>query len=75
MPPYLAICPKSPEEIAASLIICDIKNGIKHSQNASKSINMGVMIDGFLYCLTLPSSVFTVLAITQYSLKYLPLSL
>ena len=66
--PYFKICALAPfEASASSFIIFVIKNGIKHTQNASTAIKNGVISDGFLYCRTLLSKVFTVLAIFDFS--------
>ena len=37
-------------------IIFAMKKGIKHSQKASSAMKKGVIIEGFLYSLTLPKS-------------------
>jgi hypothetical protein len=40
-----------------------MQKGIKHSHSASNVMNIGVISDGFLYCRTLLSKVFTVVFI------------
>lgn len=59
--PYFKMgCIAELEAACTSFTIFAIKNGIKHSQNASNVINIGVISDAFLYCRTLCNRVFNI---------------